>query len=82
MIPLEIEDGLPYVKGRPYTDDEWLNLPHVELTSPGDWDPSVLDHKLNWTFGKIETYGRISNKIQTLSDSFQNWKARLQSASK
>ena len=47
MIPLEIEDGLPYVKGRPYTDDEWLKLPHVELTSPGDWDPSILDHKLS-----------------------------------
>ena len=46
MIPLEIRDGLPYLSGRPYTDQEWIDLPHIELTSPQDWDPSVLDHKL------------------------------------
>ena len=31
----------------PYTDDEWLELPHVGLTSDGNWDPSILDHKLS-----------------------------------
>jgi hypothetical protein len=29
---------------RPYTDDEWENLPHVVMTSDVlDWDPSVLE---------------------------------------
>lgn len=44
-IPFEIEDGLPYINERLYTDDEWLELPHVELTSTGDWDLSILNHK-------------------------------------
>ena len=35
---------------RPFTDEEWETLPHVELTknSTNDndlWDPSVLDHE-------------------------------------
>ena len=37
---------------RPYTDDEWNNLPHVVLTGDTDWDPSVLDNEIddneNW----------------------------------
>ena len=30
----------------PYTDTEWYNLPHVILTANTDWDPTVIDHKL------------------------------------
>lgn len=40
---LSFHMGLPYVKMRPYTDDEWDTLPHVVWTSDTDWDPSVLD---------------------------------------
>ena len=43
-IPLDIKSGLPYMKLRPYTDDEWDALPHVLLTSDDEWDPTVLDH--------------------------------------
>jgi hypothetical protein len=46
IIPLDIKSGLPYVKMRPYTDQEWEMLPHVVLTGDGDWNPSVLDHDL------------------------------------
>jgi hypothetical protein len=46
VIPLDIKSGLPYVKMRPYTDDEWDTLAHVILTGDGDWNPSVLDHDL------------------------------------
>jgi hypothetical protein len=46
IIPLDIKSGLPYVKMRPYTDQEWELLPHVVLTGDGDWNPSVLDHDL------------------------------------
>ena len=28
---------------RPYTDKEWLELPHVILTSDVEWDPSLYD---------------------------------------
>ena len=32
---------------RPYTDQEWEDLPHVIMTSDVDWDPSQLDHNLD-----------------------------------
>jgi hypothetical protein len=44
VIPLDIKSGLPYVKMRPFTDQEWDSLPHVILTGDGNWNPSVLDH--------------------------------------
>jgi hypothetical protein len=44
VIPLSIKDGLVRLSIRPYTDQEWDNLPHVILTSELEWDPSVLDH--------------------------------------
>ena len=51
-IPLNIKKGLPYMTLRPYTDDEWNDLPHVVLTGDTDWDPSVLDNEIdddeNW----------------------------------
>jgi len=46
IIPLDIKSGLPYVRMRPYTDDEWDTLPHVILTGDDNWNPSVLDHEL------------------------------------
>jgi hypothetical protein len=47
-IPIDIVDGLPYIKMRPFTDAAWDNLPHVVLTSNVEWDPTtVLDHSLD-----------------------------------
>ena len=43
-VPLNVISGLAYFGLRPYTDDEWGNLPHVVMTSDDDWDPTVLDH--------------------------------------
>ncbi|CAJ1928442.1 unnamed protein product, partial [Cylindrotheca closterium] len=45
VIPLDIKNGLPYLRMRPPTDRELSNpdIPHVVLTSDVDWDPSVLD---------------------------------------
>jgi hypothetical protein len=42
-IHLNIIEGIPYMKMRPYTDHEWDELPHVILTSNEPWNPSVLD---------------------------------------
>ena len=44
VIPLNMQDGLPYLDVHPYTDHEWEDLPHVHLTYEDDWDPSMLDH--------------------------------------
>ena len=30
---------------RPYTDEEWDDLPHIFLTHKSEWDPSILDHE-------------------------------------
>ena len=46
-IPLNIKAGLPYMSMRPYTDDEWDDLPHLVLTSDIDWDPSILDNTID-----------------------------------
>ncbi|CAJ1961165.1 unnamed protein product [Cylindrotheca closterium] len=46
VIPMEIVNGLPYVRMRPPTKRELDTLPHIVLTSDKDWDPSVLDSKL------------------------------------
>ena len=44
IFPIYVKDRLPYLKLRPYTDDEWEDLPYIILTSDVDWDPSVLDY--------------------------------------
>ena len=45
VMPLDFENGLPYLPMRPYTDTEWRTLPHVVFTSDVDWDPSSVDCK-------------------------------------
>ena len=45
-LPLSIKNGLAYLKhlGAP-TDSDLEKYPHVMFTSPGEWDPSILDHE-------------------------------------
>ena len=56
-IPLDIRDGLPFIKMRKYTDREYEELPHIEMTSDLRWDPSNMDSILSkskgWQ-GKVE----------------------------
>jgi hypothetical protein len=42
-IPMETRKGLPYISLRKGTKEEWDTLPQIEITSPHEWDPSVLD---------------------------------------
>ncbi|CAJ1931596.1 unnamed protein product [Cylindrotheca closterium] len=46
VLPLDISNGLPYLRMRPPTECELSNpnIPHVVLTYDTDWDPCVLDH--------------------------------------
>ena len=46
VIPLDIINGLPYMKMSPHSDTEWGELPHGILKSGELWDPRVLDHSL------------------------------------
>jgi hypothetical protein len=39
IIPLDIVNGLPYLKLQKHTDAEWEELPHVVMTGPGHWNP-------------------------------------------
>jgi len=49
VIPVDIKNGLPYVRMRPPTDRELSNpdIPHVVLTSDVDWDPSAVDSSID-----------------------------------
>jgi hypothetical protein len=38
VIPLDVINGLPYLKMQPHTDKEWNELP-VILTGGNEWDP-------------------------------------------
>ena len=53
IIPLNIRNGLVYLPMETHTEDEWHTLPHVVMTGPGRWDPTVLDNTLtqcdDWT---------------------------------
>ena len=49
--PLDFVNGLPYLPLRPYTDEEWVTLPHVVWTSDKNWDPTSVDHKLTTNEG-------------------------------
>ena len=43
LIPLTFTNGLAYMHMRPYTNTEWLDLPHILFTSDKEWDPSLYD---------------------------------------
>jgi hypothetical protein len=43
ILPLDIRDGLPYLKIRVPTPTELDSLPHAVLTSDCAWDPTVFD---------------------------------------
>ncbi len=61
IIPLDVINGLVYMRMSPNTDKEFAELPHVVLTPGNEWDPRVLDHiltdKEDWydTLQKYET---------------------------
>ena len=46
-IPMKIANGLPYIEMRPFIDEEWIKLPHIEMTSPEPWDPRKYDNEID-----------------------------------
>ena len=43
VLPLDVINGLAYLKISTYTDREWGALPHVILTAGQEWHPHLLD---------------------------------------
>ena len=43
IIPLSFVNGLARLQLRPFTDDEWNNLPHVTMTRNVPWSPHRYD---------------------------------------
>ena len=77
VIPLVFKNGLPRLSVRPYTDDEWDNLPHVIMTSPNEWDPSVLDSPIEDEW--FDSYGEPEDteNIMTDFDEFGDFRKRV-----
>jgi hypothetical protein len=47
VLPIDIVEGLSYLRTRAYTDKEYDELPHVLLSSDSDWDPTIFDNKIS-----------------------------------
>ena len=47
VIPLQYRDGLPYFDQELPSDEDMETYEHVDMTSPADWDPSVLDNEID-----------------------------------
>jgi hypothetical protein len=52
QIPLDIVNGLPYLRCRKPTDDELAMLPHIIMTADVEWNPNIYDH----TIDNMETF--------------------------
>ena len=77
IIPLDIINGLPYIKMVPNTKDEFESLPHILLTSGDEWDPKVLDLTLTGTEDWYNTIKELDDGlISTPFDQHGNYKRR------
>ena len=77
-IPLDIKNGLARMHMRPYTDQEWENLPHVFMTGEPEWNPSVLDHALT---DDVQWYDAVTDletdPTTNLFDEYGNYRRRV-----
>ena len=77
ILPLDIINGLPYLKMEPPSQKELDELPHVILT-PGDkWDPTVLDNTISDQEDWVNNLKDIDEGIiETPFDMFGNYRYR------
>ena len=77
VLPLDIINGLPYLKMHPNSDQEFEELPHVILTAGTDWDPTVIDHTLTDKEDWYDTLADLNDGIiSTPFDEFGNYRKR------
>ena len=70
---------MPYVPLRLYADSEQDSLPHVILTSDGDWDPTVLDYLAEDNKEQFDAQNHVENTLNSeLFDEFRNYYKRTQ----
>ena len=55
IIPLDIVDGLAYMKLSKPTEEE-RKLPHIILTGDMDWDPQCMDHTFTNDYGEVTEF--------------------------
>ena len=77
IIPLDIINGLAYLKLEPFTDEDWSTLPHLHLTATTPWNPKLLDNVLT----EQEEWPHILTEMdqglmRTPFDEFGNYKDR------
>jgi hypothetical protein len=78
VIPIVFDRGLPRVRIRPFTDDEWNNLPHVIMTDELEWDPSVLDFDPEEHEDWFDTITNVeSDPTVNLFDEFGDYRHRV-----
>jgi hypothetical protein len=74
IIPIDIINGLPYIKMQPNTAKEYKELPHVILTGGTPWNPTVLDNVIS---DKEDWYNNIKDLhdglIKTPFDEYGNY---------
>jgi len=77
IIPLDIINGLPYLKMCPPSRQEIDDLPHVILTPATSWDPKILDLLLS---DKPDWYNTLRDwdegKIKSPFDQYGNYRHR------
>jgi len=77
IMPLDIINGLPYLKMEPNTEKEFEELPHVILTSGDIWDPTVLDNTLTDRDDWYNTLKELDDGIiNTPFDQYGNYRKR------
>ena len=77
ILPLDIINGLPYLKMCPNTDQEFEDLPHIVLTGGNQWDPRVLDHNLTDRDDWCNTLKDFDEGLMlTPFDAFGNYKSQ------
>ena len=77
VIPIDIINGLPYIKMKPNTKQQFAELPHVILTKGDSWDPRVLDNTLSDKDDWTNTLKDLDDGIiNTPFDEFGNYRKR------
>jgi len=69
VIPMDIISGLPYIQMEPNSPSDVGTLPEVVLTSPGVWDPHVLDNIISDVDGWKDLLPDFAQNLTVNSDS-------------
>ena len=60
---LSIVNGLPYIKMKPYAEEQYNSLPHVIMTSEKEWDPRIFDNMIDPTDPGYNAVKRPNRKL-------------------